>query len=304
MGAVVVWAVLVLWMPGAVIGVQKPNIQNAGLVEIPADAKPTMVGIDPGQQVVGGARGRGGQMIEYRSMWQDEQYVLDAATKGIEGAPTDKVSWHHYEHLYGLYLAPLSRSGIPVKMLEIGLGCGKHEAAGSKMWANLFPPPSKVWEAEFDAKCVETWRKEGKLAHLAGVVTGDQADKAVVEGWVKETGGNFDIIVDDGGHTNMQIFNTFEVLFNQALKPGGLYFVEDLLVSRMPGYEDSRGEKVMVEVLKDWAEQLTSLKQPIFKHKIPRNIKSIHFGHSIAVIIKCEGKPKRGGLLDGKARCP
>jgi len=29
------------------------------------------------------------------------------------------------------------------------------------------------------------------------------------------------VIIDDGGHTNLQIKNTFDVLFPQALNPGG-----------------------------------------------------------------------------------
>ena len=35
------------------------------------------------------------------------------------------------------------------------------------------------------------------------------------------SGQGFDVIVDDGGHTNLQIKNTFDVLFPQALNPGG-----------------------------------------------------------------------------------
>ena len=37
----------------------------------------------------------------------------------------------------------------------------------------------------------------------------------------------FDVIVDDGGHTNKQIRRTFEA-FWPHVKRGGLYFIEDM----------------------------------------------------------------------------
>ena len=43
------------------------------------------------------------------------------------------------------------------------------------------------------------------------------------------TGGQFDVIVDDGGHNSMHILKTFEYMWPQ-LNPGGLYFIEDLHV--------------------------------------------------------------------------
>jgi hypothetical protein len=49
---------------------------------------------------------------------------------------------------------------------------------------------------------------------------------------VEQSGGNFDFIIDDGGHTNEQNFNSFMVLFQKALKPGGQYVIEDLQTSR------------------------------------------------------------------------
>lgn len=50
--------------------------------------------------------------------------------------------------------------------------------------------------------------------------------------WAQDTGGAFDIIVDDGGHTSKQIFNTFEIMWPHVNR-GGLYFIEDLSFSRM-----------------------------------------------------------------------
>lgn len=42
------------------------------------------------------------------------------------------------------------------------------------------------------------------------VVTGSQAEAHTLRRWIKESGGNFDIIVDDGSHHNHHIYNSFE----------------------------------------------------------------------------------------------
>eukprot|EP00887_Chlorella_sp_A99_P005993 scaffold27.g5993.t1 len=49
-------------------------------------------------------------------------------------------------------------------------------------------------------------------------VTGDQANLTTLE-----------FMAGNGGHTNPQIWNSFQVLFFKALKPGGVYFVEVII---------------------------------------------------------------------------
>jgi hypothetical protein len=63
-------------------------------------------------------------------------------------------------------------------------------------------------------------------------LVGDQGDIPTLHKWVQQTGGGFDFIIDDGGHTNPQQLSSFMVLFQHALKPGGLYVIEDLCESR------------------------------------------------------------------------
>jgi hypothetical protein len=47
--------------------------------------------------------------------------------------------------------------------------------------------------------CVQFAKKNENLYHT---LIGDQEDAKTLQSWVKESGGNFDIIVDDGGHHN------------------------------------------------------------------------------------------------------
>jgi hypothetical protein len=97
----------------------------------------------------------------------------------------------------------------PVKLLEIGLGCDMSYGPGasSKTWPQLFLQ-GEIWLAEVNKECVQKyWNPAMRWRY----VWGDQGDTATVEGWLATMGGNFDYIIDDGGHTNQQIWNTFQV---------------------------------------------------------------------------------------------
>lgn len=72
------------------------------------------------------------------------------------------------------------------------------------------------------------------------------------------------LLQDDGGHANHQIFSSFATLFHKALKPGGVYFIEDLQVSRTPEYRGTPGSPVMASVLTDWLESIIAT--PAFAH--------------------------------------
>jgi hypothetical protein len=63
----------------------------------------------------------------------------------------------------------------------------------------------------------------------------DQADAEALKKFAQESGVQFDVIIDDGGHTMEQQIVSFIALF-PYLKSGGLYCVEDLHTSYWPRY--------------------------------------------------------------------
>jgi len=168
---------------------------------------------------------------------------------------TDKFTDHAYQTMYGIFLGPLGKAGGKAKLLEIGLGCDMRYGPGAsvKMWQALLPNV-ELWEADIDGACVQHARSRGQLDGV-NTVSGDQGDKALLAQWVAQSGGNFDVIIDDGGHLNTQIKASFDVLW-PAVKRGGLYFLEDLQVGRSSHYDTTGGSMVMSDIVQDWVEQL------------------------------------------------
>jgi len=166
---------------------------------------------------------------------------------------TDKVSRHSYQTMYGMKLLPLMEASSGAKLFEIGLGCGMRGGPGASvgLWKSLFPSAT-LWEAEFDAECVQKAEAKGLLAGIQ-VVTGDQGNQTTVQGWIAESGGDFDAVIDDGGHFNKQIRTSFETLWPHV-KPGGMYFLEDLQVGRVAPWND--GGVVIADMVEAWVEQL------------------------------------------------
>merc|ERR1719223_912846 len=184
--------------------------------------------------------------------WVSAASSLRAVATQIQ--PTsDKFTTHKYQTMYGMFL--MSLKGQPVKFLEIGLGCDMTYGPGARvaLWKDLLLQ-AELWEAEYNQECVESSRAKGQLNGVHTLV-GDQGDVGTVQRWVVESGGNFDVIIDDGGHRNTQIRTSFDVLW-PTLKPGGVYFLEDLQVGRSQEYDDTHGTAVMADLVHDWTEQL------------------------------------------------
>jgi hypothetical protein len=202
------------------------------------------------------------------------QRMADTVTftaDGQAGKPvSDKIWMSSYQIIYGSLLTPYTRpAGRRLKMLEIGLGCDEAYGPGASvsLWQRHFTPVKlELWEGEFNAKCVARSIANGKLKGV-GTVTGDQGNATVLRRWLDETHAvepdqAFDIVIDDGGHQNTHTVTTF-AHFWPVVRPGGMYFIEDLHVARMSHYEDTNGTNISTDLLRGWMEQLAGASAPM-----------------------------------------
>ena len=200
---------------------------------------------------------------------------------------TDKVTTHNYHHMYHKHIAPLRYK--PIKMLEIGLGCDMNYGPGASYYTWLdFIPNVDLYYIEYDAACAEKW------AHKttgATIFSGDQADIPFLEDFLKKTGGGFDIIIDDGGHTMHQQITSLETLF-ASVKPGGIYFIEDLQTSYMHQYGGGPdSDQTTLNYIKEMHDDLNvaSPSGPAnFVHEVSRNVQSIECMEEICAFFKKE----------------
>ena len=143
---------------------------------------------------------------------------------------SDKVSTHQYQHLYGFLLGPVRENKLDV--LEIGLGCDMNYGPGkSLLLLQEFLPNAKLDYLEFNKTCAMQFKDKMKR-----IYAGDQSDFGLLKQITDA--GKYDLIIDDGGHTRKQQINSFIGLWPSVKPKGGIYVIEDIFTSFLPGYND------------------------------------------------------------------
>ena len=151
------------------------------------------------------------------------QSPLSLAELAAQYRPSKFVRYAHtnFDRIYPQYLEPYRFKQF--RMLEIGLDTG----AGSLLWSEYFPC-GVLYGLEYTERESHT-----PGARTIRTVTGDQGNRTFLqtEFLAQTDGGHFDVIIDDGGHHYEQQSLSYEVLFDRALTPGGVYFIEDIETS-------------------------------------------------------------------------
>jgi beta-1,4-mannosyl-glycoprotein beta-1,4-N-acetylglucosaminyltransferase len=135
---------------------------------------------------------------------------------------TDKVCKHHYDRWYEQQFKSLRNR--PLRLLEIGVDNG----ASLRMWEEYFPQ-AEIIGIDVDPRCKQ-FQSSRATIHI-----GDQCDRDFLRQVISSTGGNFDVIIDDGGHRMNQQRFVLRTLFS-ALRPGGWFVMEDVETSYYPDY--------------------------------------------------------------------
>ncbi|RDW84650.1 hypothetical protein BP6252_02240 [Coleophoma cylindrospora] len=201
----------------------------------------------------------------------------------------DKVGKHHYQDMYEERLGPLRDK--PIKMLEIGLGCHMEYGPGPSYytWLEYFSDV-ELYFIDYDIECASTW---ANLTKGATIITGDQADISFLKQFLQHTGGQFDIIIDDGGHTMAQQRTSLNILWD-ALRPGGTYFIEDLGTSYLPqygGFSVAAGEprQKPETIMEDVKTLLDDMNKPAGtqpKNRISEDVMKLDFVQELVALTK------------------
>ena len=143
---------------------------------------------------------------------------IDGSDKGTPG--------HSYEIMYGPFLAPFLDQ--PVRLLEIGVEDGK----SLRLWERLFPRHELIVGIGFGggSQVKNTFKRNFADKHV--LYTGSQADPSFLDRVKADLDNSkFDIIIDDGSHVPWHQIFTLEYLFEDSLKDGGIYVIEDIETS-------------------------------------------------------------------------
>ncbi len=209
-------------------------------------------------------------------------------------AGTDKSSsFHNYTKVYADYFGPIRKD--PILFLELGI----YKGNSVKLWESYFPNAT----LHFIDNTPTYVEYQSERSHYHFI---DQTNWYALHDFAKSIGGQFDVILDDCGHTMVGQIGCFQTFF-QYIKSGGLYIIEDLHTSYWQNYGGGgsiavpkSGPGTCVFYLQSLVDELnyTSSKTECADDaKVPPNlrktlnqfqdqIESIHFYKSVCIIRK------------------
>jgi len=135
--------------------------------------------------------------------------------------PTSK--WDTYFDAYEALLAGFRQRSVV--FVEVGvLGGGSLEA-----WRRYFGPAARIIGVDLNARLKPFLESRGFEIHV-----GDQADPAFWEAFYRMVG-PIDVLIDDGGHLNRQVWTTVGCTLPHV-KDGGLVIIEDAHASYLSAF--------------------------------------------------------------------
>ena len=143
----------------------------------------------------------------------------------------------------------------PIRLVEIGVQNGN----SMRLWEQLYPKAT-IFGIDILKTCKRFETKRTKI------YIGDQTDADFLKFFIEDTGGDFDVVIDDGGHRMKQQIESFRALF-PTVKSGGIYAIEDLNTSYSKKYGGGLGNYTTMDMLKGLTDSVN--RQMLRKHWKP-----------------------------------
>ncbi len=202
---------------------------------------------------------------------------MDYATFHKILSQSDKGYHHGYERFYYPIFKDIEKSNI--RLLEIGVADG----TSMKIWNQFFTNADHIYGIGYD-----NFQKEfkQKINTKNTIFMGDQSNDIFLQKFIDESGGEFDIVIDDGSHVPSHIEKSFEALW-KCVKPNGYYIIEDIETSywkkstSIYGYS-LKNEASIVNYFKNKVDEINNE----FRMKASSNIAMISFVQNMIIIKK------------------
>jgi len=136
-------------------------------------------------------------------------------------ASSDKGYHHGYHRFYYPILRGLEKSNV--RFLEIGVADGR----SMKIWNQYFVNAEHLYGIGY--KNHQTVYQD-KIDEKNTLFMGDQSDTEFLKRFIGDSGGCFDIVIDDGSHVPSHVKTSFETLWD-CVNPNGYYIIEDIETS-------------------------------------------------------------------------
>lgn len=159
-----------------------------------------------------------------------------SGTKKTMKFNTDKYN-HGYVPVYEKYFN--SQKDSIKNVLEIGV----YQGDSLRYWKSLFPN-ALVCGADIN-DCTSFEEENIKIYIL------NQDNRQDILNFANSIDYNFDVIIDDGGHTMKQQQKTFGILFSK-LAPGGTYIIEDLHTSDKSQWMDADDQISTLNMIREF----------------------------------------------------
>jgi 23S rRNA U2552 (ribose-2'-O)-methylase RlmE/FtsJ len=201
------------------------------------------------------------------------------------GTSKSLMKWDHYFEIYERHFQKFV--GTSVKILEIGV----QDGGSLQMWKEYFGKQSTI--IGIDINPIYKFEEEQICVEI-----GNQTDINFLHNIIEKYG-NFDIIIDDGSHNQLDILKSFSFLYPK-LNDNGVYLVEDLHTSYWKDYGGGITSPFnFVSIASNFTHDtnVQHMREPYTSH-IP-DLKSISFYNSIVVFEK-EKEQKRHSIISEK----